>query len=460
MINSVTFSPDGLYIASASYDTTIRIWDATTDDQVTRPLEAHQDTVVSVAVSNDDAFIASSSKDDTVRVWESQTGNPKLPPNKYNIYSQAISPDACFAASASMQGPVQLWDLRNGDSFGHLLPHQVGRAGHAILSPNSPSFGEPLRYQMAADPVVAFSPDARWLACGSNNWTVYIWDVSTQQPLSISPFRCNPAAEPMAVGDFESLSEVPAPRSRPSNESINSIAFSRDCRIIAAGDGGGNVYLWYTHTGQRAREPLHGAGNSRDKLFIAFSPSGLHIASSGADNIGHVWDIAAGERSFALVGHTGNITSIAYLPDGLRLVTGSRDYSVRLWDAETGGQLAVMYRHASVVGSIACTSNNQSIVTGSDDSIIRIWDVQTALALSSSKAVDPMMALELRGLHDGWVLGQSGELLLWVPEEYRTCLVSSICKLLIAEHRVTITTGDVWHQGDDWTSCWLAALPA
>jgi len=434
---SAIFSPDGLYIASASIDPTIQVWDASTDQQAALPLEAHEKAVVSVAASANGAFITSSANDGTVRVWDSQTGNPKPPPNKYAYSAWTVSPDARFAVSLRRESTMRLCDMRTGDEV-----------------------GEPLRVQIDEIRALGFSPNARWVACGLGDGTMYIWDVTTQQLLNIGPFSCQQEAASRATPSDESVLDVAGqPQSivesnRP-RVSISSIAFSPDDQLVASGDSEGKIHLWNMNTGQQAREPLHATEYHRYVFQIAFSSSGLHIASCGDGNVGRVWDITKEEPIFSLEGHTKMISSIAYLPGGKFIATGSFDLSVRLWDAENGGSVAVLRGHTAYVRSIACMSSNQSIVTGSEDSTIRVWDVETALEQSQTGAANPMAVLEQDSLRDGWVLGQAGELLLWVPEEYRNYLVGHSCKLLIAKHRVTVTTGDVWHHGDDWTACWL-----
>jgi len=434
---SAAFSPDGLFVASASSGSTIQIWDASIDLHAAQPLKAHQEAAVSVATSENGAFIASCSTDGTVRLWNSQTGDLKLPPNTYSLSAVVISPDARITASVVRPGGLQLWDLRTGNWI-----------------------GEPLRHQTDVPQAMSFSPDARWVACGSTNGSVYIWDVATQQELDISPLSCHPGPVSVAIEAGTRVSdETIQPQSisstQPTTELVKSIAFSPVGRIVAASDTGGYIHFWDMGTGQRAREPLHETGNQFYKFPIAFSPSGLEIATSGGEKIGRVWEIAEGEHLFNLVGHTDEIASIAYSPRGTFIITGSLDYSVRLWDVKDGGQLAVLHGHTSAVVSIACTSNNRSIVSSSRDSTIRVWDVESALAPSTANDEGPMVALELGGLHDGWVLGEAGELLLWVPKEYRAYLNLPSCRLLIAKHRITITTEEVWHHGDDWTACWL-----
>ena len=71
---SAAFSPDGMLIASASGDRTVRLWHAATGDCV-QTLEGHSDWVCSAAFSPDGTLIASASDDKTVRLWRAATGD-------------------------------------------------------------------------------------------------------------------------------------------------------------------------------------------------------------------------------------------------------------------------------------------------------------------------------------------------------------------------------------------------
>ena len=72
-VNSVTYSPDGLRIASGSTDGTIRVWDAKSGAQLAILCE-HEDGVNSVTYSPDGHYIASGSADGTIRVWDAKGG--------------------------------------------------------------------------------------------------------------------------------------------------------------------------------------------------------------------------------------------------------------------------------------------------------------------------------------------------------------------------------------------------
>ena len=67
---SAAFSPDGKCIVSASWDNTIRIWDAQTGRQIGVPLEGHAEAVYSAVFSPDGKRIVSASNDYSIRIWD------------------------------------------------------------------------------------------------------------------------------------------------------------------------------------------------------------------------------------------------------------------------------------------------------------------------------------------------------------------------------------------------------
>jgi WD40 repeat protein len=74
----VAFSPDGHRIASASADTTVRVWNADTGQQIGAPLTGHTNWVDGVAFSPDGHRIASASSDKTIRLWPAPSGPADL----------------------------------------------------------------------------------------------------------------------------------------------------------------------------------------------------------------------------------------------------------------------------------------------------------------------------------------------------------------------------------------------
>jgi WD40 repeat protein len=69
MVYGVAFSPDGTRLATGCEDNTIRLWDLTTDQQVSE-LRGHTDYVHAVAFSPDGTRLVTGSGDFTVRLWD------------------------------------------------------------------------------------------------------------------------------------------------------------------------------------------------------------------------------------------------------------------------------------------------------------------------------------------------------------------------------------------------------
>src|SRR5437773_2371288 len=73
LVRSVVFSSNGLRLAEASGDGTVKIWDATSD-QCLETLEGHSDSVNSVVFSSNGQRLASASDDGTVKIWDAASG--------------------------------------------------------------------------------------------------------------------------------------------------------------------------------------------------------------------------------------------------------------------------------------------------------------------------------------------------------------------------------------------------
>ena len=137
------------------------------------------------------------------------------------------------------------------------------------------------------------------------------------------------------------------------------------------------------------------------------------------------------------------------------IITGSRDATLRLWDAITGAPLATLRGHTKGILSVALTHDGQFLVSGSEDTTIRKWDLRVACQPAPDHGDDFVTALTSATLKDGWLVGTSGELISWVPAEYRTYIQTSPYAVVLGKSRVVIGVGDAGlHAGLNWTSCW------
>jgi len=238
---------------------------------------------------------------------------------------------------------------------------------------------------------------------------------------------------------------------------VFAVAFSPDHQLVAAGDSSGSITLWNRETGQSAHQPFHASDGVRS---VAFSHAGTLLVSGGDDKVGRVWDIRTRQQILALEGHGDYIRSITFSPNGHFIISGSDDRTMRLWDVATGAPLAIIHGHGGYVMSVMFTLDGQFIVSASEDSTIRVWNVEKALSRSSDSDDDPTVALEHTGFKDGWILSKSGQMLLWVPAEYRTFLGVPTCTAHIAKHRIVVQTGETWYRGEKWADCWRGSSTA
>jgi WD40 repeat protein len=118
----VTFSPDGLPLASSEQGT---IWVWTTNNVVTELLFdinfAHQGWVKSVVWMPNGKQLISASQDQTIKFWNSSKGTPTGQPctgHTHDIDSLAISSDAFFIVTVSFDKTVHLWNTESHKQIG------------------------------------------------------------------------------------------------------------------------------------------------------------------------------------------------------------------------------------------------------------------------------------------------------------------------------------------------------
>jgi ribosome assembly protein 4 len=109
-VNHLSFSPDGRYFASASFDKKIKIWDGQKGKFIAT-LSGHVGAVYQVCWSSDSRLLVSASKDSTVKVWElAEPKNAKqtLSGHADEVYALDWSPNGAKVASGSKDRTIKM----------------------------------------------------------------------------------------------------------------------------------------------------------------------------------------------------------------------------------------------------------------------------------------------------------------------------------------------------------------
>lgn len=201
VVFTVAFSPDGKQLASASFDTTVRLWDAVQFKHL-KTFTGHSDFVYAVAFSPDGKLLASVSKDRSVRLTDPHSGKSVFTLGGMNedIMAVAFNKDGKYVVSSGFETPLYWWDTKSGEKEktqrGHgVAVHEIDRSkdGSWLVSAAADrtvriwngTSGALLKTISVGSPVysVAVSPDKKWIASGSFDGFVRIWDASTGKEL-------------------------------------------------------------------------------------------------------------------------------------------------------------------------------------------------------------------------------------------------------------------------------------
>ena len=110
LVNAAAFSPDGQWLASASFDGSVRLWQGKTG-KFHATLRGHVGAVYQLAWSGDSRLLASGSKDSTIKVWELRTKKllEELPGHADEVFTVDWSPDGERVASGGKDRNLKIW---------------------------------------------------------------------------------------------------------------------------------------------------------------------------------------------------------------------------------------------------------------------------------------------------------------------------------------------------------------
>ena len=326
-IFSVSYSPDGKYVASGSHDSTVKIWEVETA-RCLKTLRGHTDGVQSVAYSPDGKYISSGASDGKVKFWEVESGRCiQTDENATGISCITYSPDGKDLAIAKFSsGMIQVKNLETGVF----------------------SFFEVQAIHKEFIRELCYSPDGKYLASGSEDKTIKIWDVQTK--------KCICTLEGHTNG-------------------ITALAYSPDGKYLASGSHDHTIKIWKVAnwkcitTLNEHKLTVHS---------IVYSPDGGYFASSSADDTIKIWKTAKNKCIKTLEGHKYRVLALSYSPDGKYIASGAGDKTVRIWDIKNNTTYKSFGSYVDILECLAYSSDGKYLATGGANANIniRIRDIE------------------------------------------------------------------------------------
>ncbi len=330
--SSISFSPDGKFLAADSSSGTTRsytihssgkteekvneaaisvhLWDTSTGKHLTSFFEVGGDAIFAidpnVCFSPNGKVVAASGVDGRIHLWSVTTGQNliKLTGHTGSVRAFSFSPDGITILSKGSDKTVRLWDAITGE----LLKTLIGYTDDINA--------------------VSFSPDGKTIARGNLD-TVQLLDVSTGQLLKT------------LTG---------------SKGYISSLFYASDGKTIVC-KSNNTVCLWNVNTGQLL-ETLKGINGNYYE--ISFSPNGKMIAIIGAENTIQLWDTGTAQLLKTLI--TDNAHEISFSLDGNILVSNGSN-GVQLWDTRTGELVRTLSGISGTIDGAHFSPDTDTIIT-------------------------------------------------------------------------------------------------
>lgn len=346
-IDTIVFSPDGKLLATHAYEGICKLWNVATGKQVGLTLR-HNDpnaqqslplATTSAAFSPDSKLLATAILGGSVCLWDTSNGQmyEELTTESYDTWTLDFSPDGKVKvlASGSRNGHAYIWNLDRLKTHPTLLKREE----------------ESIKTHKDWIKKVKFSSDGKFLATGSADNVICIWESNGDFKFDISPQETR-----TGTMDF---------------------CFNPDCTSIAVMPADALAHsccLWDIEL----KQPSSRLFDHEDRLeILEFSPRGDILATSSVDKTVQLWDVTTRQPYGLPLCHNRHIQQLAFSPNGKLLATsGKADEATKIW--QTSWYLnSEMIADQNINWSDSTSPNGKIKAFISEDKLPVATDIQT-----------------------------------------------------------------------------------
>lgn len=227
----------------------------------------------------------------------------------------------------------------------------------------------PLKGHQAPVNTLVSSADGKFLARGSDDGTIVLWNIDELKPDN----KWKP---------YDSFAGHPSP--------VHAVAFSKDAKLLASGHDDGAIGLWWKNGNKNPPEWQSDLSNEHRKAvrMVAFSKDGTFLASGDDEGYIMVWQVnntnspSVSSPPASWEAHTGSVSSLVFWPNG-ELLSADFGGTIKLWKNvgrkftrhSNPPELQWDLRLESGVSSVAFSPAKNILASGGFDGTVTVWKV-------------------------------------------------------------------------------------
>lgn len=364
-VNSVVRLFDDMNIATAGFDSKIKLWNA--DFECIEEINAHNGPVTALCSSRIMPFFLSGGQDKEIKIWDclSHINVGTLIGHKSTISCLALSKSNIFLVSGSADNSVRIWDIKSRNQLKSL------KSGDMNIT------------------AVKLFKDDKYILTGSDDSRLVIWSLESYSQVA-NIFAHDDTIQALAVSKhdeniitggvdskiiswdidgkiYDDTYSIPLGK-------ITSANITTDNKYLIIGDSEGKLRIWNIF--KKVEEAVLNGHTQPITCVLSYNNNSF-IISADSSGVIKIWNMMTRKHDFDILGHSRAVLCLVLSKNQYTLYSSSADKTIKIWDLETRACTGVIAGHHGKVHSICINEEDNLLISGSSDKRICIWSLFT-----------------------------------------------------------------------------------